>query len=98
MLTDCLLKTKKEYKNLDSGDSRYIYQNEVDKACFQHELTYGNFKDFSIKYYVIKNLILLNIKKHDGYQRGLASMVYEKSYLLCVQLNLQVVLLKVKIC
>ena len=28
-----------------TGDSRYIYKNELDKACFQHGMAYGNFKD-----------------------------------------------------
>ena len=27
------------------GDSRYIYQNELDKACFYHDMAYGDFKD-----------------------------------------------------
>ena len=26
-------------------DSRYIYRNELDKACFQHDMVYGDFKD-----------------------------------------------------
>ena len=39
-----LLKTKnKKFK--ETRDSRYIYQNELDKACSQHEMTYGDFKD-----------------------------------------------------
>ena len=25
----------------------YIYQNELDKACFQHDMTYGDFKDLN---------------------------------------------------
>ena len=29
----------------ETGDSQYIYQNELDKACFQHDMVYGNFKD-----------------------------------------------------
>ena len=29
----------------ETGDSRYIYQNEVDKVCFQHDMAYGDFKD-----------------------------------------------------
>ena len=29
----------------ETGDSRYIYQNELGKACFQHDMTYGDFKD-----------------------------------------------------
>ena len=24
----------------EAGDSQYIYQNKLDKACFQHNLTY----------------------------------------------------------
>ena len=28
----------------ETGDSQYIYQNEPDKACFQHDMTYGDFK------------------------------------------------------
>ena len=31
----------------ETGDSRYIYQNELDKACFQHDMTYGDFKDLN---------------------------------------------------
>ena len=27
----------------ETGDSRDIYQNELDKACFQHEMAYGDF-------------------------------------------------------
>ena len=27
--------------------SRYIYKNELDKACFQHDMAYGDFKDLS---------------------------------------------------
>ena len=44
MLADHLLKTRKEFKNLKK-DSRYIYQNKLDKACFQHDMVYGDFKD-----------------------------------------------------
>ena len=31
----------------ETGDSRYIYQNELDKACFQHDMVYGDFKDLT---------------------------------------------------
>ena len=34
---------KKKFK--ETGYSRYIYQNELDKACFQGDKTYGDFKD-----------------------------------------------------
>ena len=43
MLADHLQKIKKEYKNL----SRYIYQNELDKACFQYGMVYGDFEDLT---------------------------------------------------
>ena len=45
---DHLQKTKKEYKNWKkTGDSGCVYQNEIDKACFQHDITYGDFKDLT---------------------------------------------------
>ena len=31
----------------ETGDSRYIYRNELDKACFQHDMGYGDFKDLT---------------------------------------------------
>ena len=48
----------------ETGDSRYIYQNELHKACFQCDIAYEDFKDLtrrtaSDKYCVIKHLILL---------------------------------------
>ena len=30
-----------------TGDSRYIYQSELDKACFQHDMAYGDFKSLT---------------------------------------------------
>ena len=29
----------------ETGDSLYNYQNELDKACFQHNMNYKDFKD-----------------------------------------------------
>ena len=40
MLADHLPTINKEYKNLETGDSRYICLNELDKACFQHDIAY----------------------------------------------------------
>ena len=34
-------------KKKKTEDSRYIYQNELDKAWFQHDLTYGDFEDLN---------------------------------------------------
>ena len=43
----CGLFTKnKEWtqKFKETGDSRYIYKNGLNKACFQHDMFYGGFK------------------------------------------------------
>ena len=32
-------------KKNKTGDSRYIYQNELDKTGSQHDMSYGHFKD-----------------------------------------------------
>ena len=80
---DHLIKAKKEFKTLKgTGDLRYIYRNELDKACFQHDMAYGNFKDFAKRTASDKVLRdnAFNIAKNpkcDGNQRGLASMVYK---------------------
>ena len=29
----------------ETRGSRYIYKNELDKTCFQHDIAYGDFKD-----------------------------------------------------
>ena len=31
----------------EKRDSQYIDQNKIDKACFQHGMTYGDFKDLT---------------------------------------------------
>ena len=31
----------------DTGDTNYIYKNELDKACFQHDMAYVDFKDLA---------------------------------------------------
>ena len=30
---------------METGDTNYIYKNEEDKVCFQHDMAYGDFKD-----------------------------------------------------
>ena len=31
----------------ETGDTSYIYKNELDKACFQHDMAYGDSKDLA---------------------------------------------------
>ena len=78
-----LLKTKKEYKSLKkAGNTKYIYRNELDKACFQHDTAYGDFKDLAErttadKFVRDKSFNIAKDSKHDGYRRLLASMAYK---------------------
>ena len=65
-----------------TGDTRYIYRNEFDKACFQHNSAYADNKDLinrtkSDKVLRDKAYNTTSNPKYDGYQRGLASMVYK---------------------
>ena len=34
-------------KFMQSGNTDFIYKNKLDKACFQHDMAYGNSKKFS---------------------------------------------------
>ena len=76
-------KNKERFQKFkETGDKSYIYRNELDKACFQHDMAYEDFKD--IKRRTASDKILRNKAfniaknpKYDGYQRGLASMVYK---------------------
>ena len=50
MLADHLQKTKKEFKRIffkKTGDTNYIYKNELDKACFHHDMAYRDFKNLA---------------------------------------------------
>ena len=38
----------------ETGDSRYIYRNELDKACFQHDMASGDFKELADELLQIK--------------------------------------------
>ena len=65
----------------EAGDTNYIYKNELDKACFQHDMVYRDFKDLarrtaSDKILRGKAFHIARNSKYDGCHRGLASMVY----------------------
>ena len=64
------------------GITNFIYKNELDKACFQHDMAYGKSKDLikrrqSDKVLKDKAFKIANNPNCDSYQRGLASMVYK---------------------
>ena len=65
-----------------TGDTRYIYRNELDKACFQHDSAYADHKDLTNRTEADKVLRdkaydIASNSEYGGYQRGLASMVYK---------------------
>ena len=75
-----------------TGDSRYIYQNELDKAYFQHDMAYGDIIDRrTAADKVLRDKVFNTAKnlKHDEHQRWLASMVYK-----CFDKKLLVAILK----
>ena len=76
-------KTKERIQKFkETGDSRYIYQNELDKARFRHDMAYGDFKDLtrrtaSDKILLDKAYNIAKNPKHDVYIKFLASMIYK---------------------
>ena len=87
-------------KPKETGDSKYIYQNEIDEACFQHDMAYKDFKvkgflelELPNKYYMIKHFILLNIQNIMDINADLLQWFINFSIK-----SLLVVILKVKLC
>ena len=76
-------KNKERIKKLmQTGNTDFIYKNELDKACFQHDTAYTKSKDLAKRTQSDKILRdeafkIARDPKYDGYQRGLASMVYK---------------------
>ena len=84
-----------------SGNTDFIYRNEFDKACFQHDVVYGKSRDLAkrtqsdkvLSYKVFK---IASDPKYDNYQRGFVLMVYNFFYkslvevvpMLCLEINL----------
>ena len=83
--SSCGLFTKKKEKIkkfMETGDTNFIYKNELDKPCFQHDMAYGKTKDLvkrtqSDKVLKDKTFTIPSDPNYDGYQRGLASVVYK---------------------
>ena len=70
----------KEFKR--TGDTRLLYRNELDKAYFKDDAAYAKYKDVENRLISDQKLInsaheIASNPVYDGYQRGLASMVYK---------------------
>ena len=69
-------------KFMQTGNTDFIDRNELDKACFQHDIAYGKSKDLTKRTRLDKVLRdevfkIASDPKYAGYQRRLASMVYK---------------------
>ena len=65
-----------------TGNADFIYRNDLDKACVQHDMAYGKSKDLtkriqSDKFLKDRTFYVACHPKYDGYQRRLASMVHK---------------------
>ena len=68
-------------KFMQTENTDFIYKNDLDKACFQLDMAYGKSKDIakrteSDKVLRDKVFETASDPKCDGYQGGIASMVY----------------------
>ena len=83
MLVDHLLIIKKDFKKFkETGDSEHIYQNELHKACFPHDMAYRGFKDLTRRtasdiILCVKAFNIAKNAKYKRYQRSLGSIVYK---------------------
>ena len=40
-------KNKERIQNfMQTGNTKYVYKNDLDRACFQHDMAYGKYKRF----------------------------------------------------
>ena len=69
-------------KFMQTGNIDFIYKNELDKSCFQHDM--ANRKSNALVKRTQSDTVLkdkafkiASNPKYDGYQKGLASMVYK---------------------
>ena len=65
---------------MQTGNTDFIYENELDKPCFQHDMDYGKSKDLvkrtqSDKVLRDKAFKIASDPKYDGYQRSLVEVV-----------------------
>ena len=67
---------------MQTRNTDFIYRNDLDKTCFQHDMAYSKSKDVanrtqSDRLLIDKPFKIASDPKYDSCQRGLASMVYK---------------------
>ena len=66
----------------ETGSLKHLYRNELDKACFAHDVAYSDNKDLAkrtVSDKILKDRAykIARNPKYNGYQSALASMVYK---------------------
>ena len=92
---------KRILKFIRTANTDYLYKNDLDKACFQHDMVYVKYKDLvkrteSKKVLRGKAFQIASNPTYNDYQRGLASIVYKfliKNLQVVVSLHFQINLL-----
>ena len=80
---DPFTKNKESVKKfMQTGNTYFIYKNELYKACLQHNMAYGKSKDLAKRTQsgkVMKDKVfkIASDPKFDDHQRGLAWMIYK---------------------
>ena len=74
---------KRIQKFMQTGNTNYIYRNELDKTCFAYDAAYSDSKDLakrrqSDKVLKYKAYEIANNPKYDGYQRKLVYKCFDK--------------------
>ena len=66
----------------ETGDSQYIYQNELDKVCFQYDMAYGDFKNLSRRTASDKILCdkAFNVAKNPKYKKTSGGTVKNENF------------------
>ena len=67
---------------METGDTNFVYKNDLDKVCFQYDMAYNKYKDLqrrtrSDRVLKDKDFKIASDLKRKGYERELISMVYK---------------------
>ena len=62
-------------KFVETADSWYVYQDELDKACFQHDMAYKDFKDLVKK--LLRLVLNIIICDNSNWQKNYTNQLLE---------------------
>ena len=74
LLNRSLIRAIQKFK--ETRDSQHINQNKLNKACFQEDMVYGDFKDLTKTF---------NISKNPKYERDIKEVLFQWSIHLSIK-------------